>query len=78
LKRLSIIASFFVLNVLKEKKKRLGKILIINTETESNIFESEWMKGSGMNQYYGFSGTRMAVGKLIKNDVLDAFPEVAQ
>jgi hypothetical protein len=68
---------YFKLNVIISKKKRLAKIVILNSKTEEVIFESEWMKGSGMNQYYGYSGTRMAIGKLVKNDVLDAFPEIS-
>ncbi len=64
------------LNVIeKNMGNRRGKLAILEQETSHVIFESKWMKGT-MNAFYGYSGSRHAIGKLVKGELLGKFPEV--
>ena len=54
---------------------RKGKLDIIDNQTQKLIFESRWVAGSS-SRFYGFSGTRHAIAKLVKNQLIDAFPDI--
>jgi len=69
---------YFILSVVMEKRKRFAQITVIDAKTKEQIWQSEWQLGRGNSAYYGYSGTRMAVGKLVKGPFLDQFPEVKQ
>jgi len=52
---------------------RMGKIEVINSTTKKSVFESKWKKGT-MNAFYGYSGTRHAIGRVFKGQFLNTFP----
>ena len=79
----------FLLSVIeKNQGVRKGKIDIIDSKTKDVIFESKWKRGtSGFSMWtwtgevieastYGFSGTRMAIGKIFKGKILRKFKEI--
>ena len=57
--------------------KRRVKLKVIHLLTKENIFESEWEKGAP-SEFNGFSGTRQATGRVIKRQLLYAFPEIVK
>ncbi len=54
---------------------RAAKIIITHTLTSKEVFESKWKKGSS-DAFYGYSGTRKAIGKVVKNELLKNYPEI--
>ena len=68
----------FVLNlqiVEKNIGNRNGKLVVIDNKTKLSIFESKWVRGTS-NAFYGYSGSRHAIGKLVKDELIDAFPAI--
>ncbi|WP_425075328.1 hypothetical protein [Psychroserpens sp. S379A] len=57
--------------------KRRVKLKVIHLLTKENVFESEWEKGAP-SEFNGFSGTRQATGRVIKRQLLYAFPEIVK
>ena len=74
----SIQSTDFVLRlsiIEKNMGKRKGKLDVLDNQTTIPVFESNWVKGS-MNAFYGYSGSRHAIGRLIKKELLGAFPDI--
>jgi len=66
----------FVLYVIeKNMGDRKGKIDVLDSKTDKVIFESKWKRGT-MNALYGFSGTRHAIGRVFKGQVLKEFKQI--
>jgi hypothetical protein len=66
----------FVLSVIeKNMGDRKGKIIVVDSKTKKTIFESKWKRGS-MNAVYGYSGTRHAIGRVFKGQVLKEFKQI--
>ena len=57
--------------------KRKVKLKVIHLASNDNVFESEWEKGAP-SEFNGFSGTRQATGRVIKRQLLYAFPEIVK
>jgi len=65
-----------VLSVIeKNMGDRKGKIVVVDSKTEKTIFESKWKRGT-MNALYGYSGTRHAIGRVFKGQVLKEFKQI--
>jgi hypothetical protein len=63
----------FILSVIeKNMGDRKGKIDVIDSKSGKMIFESKWKRGT-MNALYGYSGTRHAIGRVFKGQVLKEF-----
>ena len=54
---------------------RKGKIDIIDSKTHNVIFSTDWVS-AGSNAFYGYSGSRHVIGKLVKDDLIDKFPKI--
>ena len=66
----------FVLYVIeKNMGDRKGKIDVLDSKTNKIIFESKWKRGT-MNALYGYSGTRHAIGRVFKGQVLKEFKQI--
>ena len=66
----------FLLSVIeKNMGDRKGKIDVIDSKSGKIIFESKWKRGT-MNALYGYSGTRHAIGRVFKGQVLKAFKQI--
>ena len=66
----------FVLYIIeKNMGNRKGKIDVLDSKTDKIIFESKWKKGT-MNALYGYSGTRHAIGRVFKGQVLKEFKQI--
>ena len=66
----------FVLYVIeKNMGDRKGKIDILESKSKKTIFESKWKRGT-MNALYGYSGTRHAIGRVFKGQVLKEFKQI--
>jgi len=61
----------------KNVGNRKGKLDIIDNQTSSPVFESKWVTGT-MNAFYGYSGSRHAIGILVKDQLIKAFPVIAK
>jgi hypothetical protein len=59
----------------KNVGNRKGKIDVVDSATGKTIFESKWKKGI-MNALYGYSGTRHAIGRVFKGQVLKEFKQI--
>jgi len=59
----------------KNMGDRKGKIDVLDSKTDKVIFESKWKRGT-MNALYGYSGTRHAIGKVFKGQVLKEFKQI--
>ncbi|MBU2940723.1 hypothetical protein KO494_14335 [Lacinutrix sp. C3R15] len=57
--------------------KRKVKLKVIHLVSNENVFDSEWEKGAP-SEFNGFSGTRQATGRVIKRQLLYAFPEIVK
>ena len=63
----------FLLSVIeKNMGDRKGKIDVLDSKTDKVIFESKWKRGT-MNALYGYSGTRHAIGRVFKGQILKEF-----
>jgi len=67
----TFILSIYELNM----GNRKGKIDIMDSKSQTMIFESKWVKGVS-NVYSGFSGSRGAIMKIFKGQVLKKFPTI--
>ena len=68
----------FQLRVIEKKiGNRRGKLDIIDNQTLTTIFESKWVTGTS-NAFYGYSGSRHAIGILVKDQLIKAFPNTAK
>ena len=66
----------FVLYVVeKNMGNRKGKIDVVDSKTGKTIFESKWKRGD-MNALYGYSGTRHAIGRVFKGQILKEFKDI--
>ena len=66
----------FVLYVIeKNMGDRKGKIDVLDSKSGKMIFESKWKRGT-MNALYGYSGTRHAIGRVFKGQVLKEFKQI--
>ena len=66
----------FVLYVIeKNMGDRKGKIDVLDSKSGKIIFESKWKRGT-MNALYGYSGTRHAIGRVFKGQVLKEFKQI--
>ena len=66
----------FILSVIeKNMGDRKGKIDVIDSKSGKMIFESKWKRGT-MNALYGYSGTRHAIGRVFKGQVLKEFKQI--
>ena len=66
----------FVLYVIeKNMGDRKGKIDVVDSKTGKTIFESKWKRGT-MNVYYGMSGSRHAIGRVFKGQLLKEFKQI--
>lgn len=66
----------FVLYVIeKNMGDRKGKIDVLESKSKKVIFESKWKRGT-MNALYGYSGTRHAIGRVFKGQVLKEFKQI--
>ena len=54
---------------------RKGKIDVLESKSKKIIFESKWKRGT-MNALYGYSGTRHAIGRVFKGQVLKEFKQI--
>ena len=59
----------------KNMGDRKGKIDVLDSKTDKVIFESKWKRGT-MNALYGYSGTRHAIGRVFKGQVLKEFKQI--
>lgn len=57
--------------------KRKAKIKVTHITSNSIVFESEIEKGAP-SEFNGFSGSRQAIGRVIKRQLLNKFPELAK
>ena len=66
----------FVLYVIEKNfGDRKGKIDVVDSKTGKTIFESKWKRGT-MNLYSGYSGTRHAIGVVLKKQILKEFKQI--
>ena len=66
----------FVLYVIeKNMGDRKGKIDVLESKSKKIIFESKWKRGT-MNALYGYSGSRHAIGRVFKGQVLKEFKQI--
>ena len=66
----------FVLYVIeKNLGDRKGKIDVVDSKTAKTIFESQWKRGT-MNAFYGYSGTRHAIGRVFQGQILKEFKQI--
>jgi hypothetical protein len=61
----------------KNLGNRKGKIEVLNAKTKAVEFASKWKKGT-MNAFYGYSGTRHAIGRVFNGEILNQFPTIAK
>jgi len=57
--------------------KRKAKFTINHLLNGDTVYESKWVKGAP-SEFNGFSGTRRAIGKIIKKDLLIIFPGISK
>ena len=68
----------FQLRVIEKKiGNRRGKLDIIDNHSSAPIFESKWVTGTS-NAFYGYSVSRHAIGLLVKDQLIKAFPNTAK
>jgi len=68
----------FQLRVIEKKiGNRRGKLDIIDNQTSNTLFESKWVTGTS-NAFYGYSGSRHAIGILVKDQLIKAFPDISK
>jgi hypothetical protein len=69
----------FLLSVIEKRMwpsgNRKGKIDVLDSKTDKIIFESKWRKGAVM-AFYGYSSTRHAVARLVKDEILTEFKAI--
>jgi len=70
-------ADFIVKLQVKKSAGRKAKIDIIHVATDKMVFESKWRKGSSA-VWNGYSGSRQAIGEVVKELLLDEYPEIGK
>lgn len=71
-------ASDYILDLAVYEKNlgnRMGQIAVLKSETKAVVFTSKWKKGT-MNAFYGYSGTRHAIGRVFNGPFLKEFPSI--
>ncbi|WP_439488701.1 hypothetical protein [Algoriphagus sp.] len=79
------------LNVIEDKKEvdyilqlsvvkkglgnRRGKLVVVDPVSTNVIFESKWILGT-RNMFYGLSGERHAIARLVSGKLVSEYPEV--
>lgn len=59
----------------KDMGNRRGSLVLLDSETSETIFSSKSVRGT-MNGFYGYSGSRHAIGKLVKSELISQYPEI--
>jgi peptidyl-tRNA hydrolase len=59
----------------KNMGDRSAKFILIDNKSSTIILETKWVRGT-MNAFYGYSGSRHAIGRLVKDQLIDAFPSI--
>ena len=59
----------------KNMGDRSAKFILIDNTSSTIILETKWVRGT-MNAFYGYSGSRHAIGRLVKDQLIDAFPSI--
>lgn len=59
----------------KNMGDRAAKFILIDNTSSTIILETKWVRGT-MNAFYGYSGSRHAIGRLVKDQLIDAFPSI--
>ena len=68
----------FKLRIIEKKiGNRRGKLDIIDNQTSATLFESKWVTGTS-NAFYGYSGSRHAIGLLVKDQLIKTFPYISK
>ncbi len=67
--------TIFVYIQTKAMGTRKGRITIVDNKTEKNVWVSKLTKGYN-TAFYGYSGSRAAIGKIIKDQLIKKFPEI--
>ena len=67
--------TFLLYVIEKNMGDRKGKIDVLESKSKKIIFESKWKRGT-MNALYGYSGTRHAIGRVFKGQVLKEFKQI--
>jgi hypothetical protein len=68
----------FKLRIIEKKiGNRRGKLDMIDNQTSATLFESKWVTGTS-NAFYGYSGSRHAIGLLVKDQLIKAFPNISK
>ena len=73
-------SSDYIINLAVIEKNlgnRKGKIEIKNSKTNAVEFTSKWKKGT-MNAFYGYSGTRHAIGRVFNGEILKQYSNIAK
>lgn len=70
-------ADFIVELSVYKSKGRKAKIDIIHLGSNKVVFESKWRYGSSA-VWNGYSGSRQAVGEVVKELLLDEYPEIGK
>ena len=52
---------------------RKAKITLIYLGNKKEVFSTDWVKGFS-NVFYGYSGTRHAIGRIVKNELSKEYP----
>lgn len=61
----------------KNMGNRRGSLILLDSKTAEAIFNSKWVKGT-MNAFYGYSGSRHAIGRLVKSELISQYPEIGK
>ncbi|MCC2590009.1 hypothetical protein [Chryseobacterium sp. MFBS3-17] len=54
---------------------RRTKIVVTHILTDTKVFETSWVRGAS-TAFYGYSGTRAAIGKIVMNYLLKKYPKI--
>lgn len=61
----------------KNMGDRKGKMTVTDLKTNKIIFTTKWVRGT-MNAFYGYSGSRHAIGRLVKKKLMKEYPEIVK
>tara|TARA_B110000285_G_C15036571_1_gene569609 strand:+ start:665 stop:1219 length:555 start_codon:yes stop_codon:yes gene_type:complete len=61
--------------VKKAMANRNAMVVIKHIDSNQEIFKTKWVKGAS-TAFYGYSGARAAIGKLMKKYILKRYPEI--
>ena len=59
----------------KNMGNRRGQLKIFDNQRNEVIFETKWVKGTS-NAFYGYSGSRHAIGVLVRKYLLKEYQEI--